>query len=478
MVPSVTGRQFLVFLGILSLSLFPIGPLVTLVAAIILVYFGKAALDNPPEVLVLYALSVPVVALLPPGKSLLPGLNFETIFTLGLLYAAWSSRTEDVDAGTRNPAGRPFVLLIVTLVLSAAYSHFTGSAQGHSYQRGWFQLSAGRIFPELKNIISYFVIAPVAFWLIRNETILKRTTIMIAWMVCVLSLEPIYALVSSVGVLGFPSRAMGTLFQEPNVLGGFLALQIALFLPLVTSRHVNGMERLLYAATVGVAGLGLIYSFSRGSWLAMLCGMLAFGVLRGVRAFGLLLVAGLLVALVMPQSAIDRLQSTVRDRGAWRTGEFEGSTQSRLDRWKALPGQWIDAPVAGHGFLSYGRVWGKIGTKGEARGPHSTIIKFTVEQGILGLGLYVWIIWTMVGSGFRIRSDEPDGFAADVGTGLIVAAGTLVVLDASGDRMINGPTMAFVWMIAGGAARMAYEASRESAPPSALDRSRAPRYEP
>jgi len=228
-----------------------------------------------------------------------------------------------------------------------------------------------------------------------------------------------------------------------------------IFLALALASKLGFRERIFYAVTAAAAGGGLLYTFSRGSWLGLLAGLVVFAFLRGARAWAALAILALTAAVWVPQTAIDRVSMTVRDRGGFQTPEteLEGSTQSRLDRWTELPGQWIQAPLLGHGYMGYGKVWGRIGKAGEARGPHSTIIKLAVEQGLVGLAAYAWLIWVLYRNAREGRRRGEDPLVVGLSTGFIVALASLVMLDASGNRFFHGPTMTFIWIIGGGLAR-------------------------
>ena len=428
-----------------------------LIGPLLLVFLWYFAVE-PVRMMPIFILAVPLIPMLPKGLIPVPGLNFESFFILMLLAAAVKAHLAEKPPVNPNEFRTPITLFVILLILSAIYSVVAGAAQGHSWQLGWYPLRPGYVFAGLKNVIFYLLLAPIAFRLVKTTNLLRASVQMIAVVTIVIALESLVSLstIETAGDLGVQKRAQGLLFHEPNALGGFLALMCGIFLALALASKLGFRERVFYTVTAAAAGGGLLYTFSRGSWLGLLAGLVVFAFLRGARAWAALAVLALTAAIWVPQTAIERVSMTVRDRGGFQTPEteLEGSTQSRLDRWIELPGQWIQAPLLGHGYMGYGKVWGRLGRGGEARGPHSTIIKLAVEQGLLGLAAYAWLIWVLYRNAREVRRRGEDPLLVGLSTGFIVALASLVMLDASGNRFFHGPTMTFIWILGGGLARV------------------------
>jgi O-antigen ligase len=252
-------------------------------------------------------------------------------------------------------------------------------------------------------------------------------------------------------------RAAGNIFKQPNSLGGFLALMISIFLPLSLVAGLSWQSRALFRVTVAVSLVGLALSLSRGSWLAVLVAFFYIAVTRGARTFIALALIACSVIWLLPESFFERIEYTFREKPAAlsQQTEVDGSTQTRLDQWTALPGIWLGAPLLGHGFQSYHRVYGKITWQGYSRSAHSTLVQLAVEQGVAGVIAYAWNIGALATGARRLVRSASDEFLRALGTGFVAAVICLLILDLSGTRFYNSILMAYIWLLGGGLSRLA-----------------------
>lgn len=93
-------------------------------------------------------------------------------------------------------------------------------------------------------------------------------------------------------------RAIGV-WIDPNSYGGVLAVLGALIVPHLFSRRALGWPRWILAGTVGLIGVALLLTFSRGSMLALGGAMVFVAVMRYRKLLWLMLLAAVLI-LVLP----------------------------------------------------------------------------------------------------------------------------------------------------------------------------------
>jgi hypothetical protein len=96
-------------------------------------------------------------------------------------------------------------------------------------------------------------------------------------------------------------RAIGT-WVDPNALGGFLAVSAALIAPQVFSRYPVLRNRWIAWGVLGVVGVALLLTSSRASMLAFGIGLLFIGLFKGYRRFLVLLLLGVILVLLLPQT--------------------------------------------------------------------------------------------------------------------------------------------------------------------------------
>lgn len=138
-------------------------------------------------------------------------------------------------------------------------------------------------------------------------------------------------------------RAIGT-WVDPNALGGFLAIAAAMIAPQTFAQKPVMRWRWLAWGVLGVVIVSLILTFSRASMLAFGISILFIGMFRGYRRYWTLVVIGVCMLLVLPQTRdyIERFAQafTVSDLATqMRVGEYRDSLRL-ISRY----------PISGVGF--------------------------------------------------------------------------------------------------------------------------------
>ncbi|MGQ9910322.1 MAG: O-antigen ligase family protein [Candidatus Flexifilum sp.] len=138
-------------------------------------------------------------------------------------------------------------------------------------------------------------------------------------------------------------RAIGT-FIDPNVLGGFLAILASMIAPQVFARQPVVRWRWAALAVLSIVIIALILTFSRAAMVGFAAGIAFIGLFRGYRRFHLLLLVGLVLLFVLPQTRayIDRFAQGLSGQDLatqMRLGEY-GDALELISRY----------PLTGIGF--------------------------------------------------------------------------------------------------------------------------------
>ncbi|MGE0267436.1 MAG: O-antigen ligase family protein [Candidatus Omnitrophota bacterium] len=224
------------------------------------------------------------------------------------------------------------------------------------------------------------------------------------------------------------SGPFGTDWQASDIAGGY----IATFTPLLVSFFFfsrQRMSKLLSAVGVGACGLGLMATYSRGSMMALLFACIAI-VIVGTNELAkeskinfLVIIIGLVVGCVfwkawVPQSIIARVEGTIelddeeKDYYDYSLTDDEGdsvldqSSQLRMKAWNEGLQFFMDNPLTGIGFR---QVQFQLG-----HDPHNTFVLIASEMGAVGFLIFVWLIFSVMGHGFRLMGTEYNNLA--VGT--------------------------------------------------------------
>jgi O-antigen ligase len=453
-------RWFFVLLtvALVSAIALPYPPVKYLLLAIFGFVYLSFYRDHPERTLFVFVLGMPVLDLVPPGLLRLPGLNPETLVIVTLAAAAITSRKMQPQPPVANTFTPPILYYIGILCFSALHTLFSGDT-GAVIGGEWVGLSWWDLFSTVKNQVTFAFLAPIAFRLLWTPERVRHAVNLIALTTMLVSIHALFTVRGELmsGHLLAGNRASGLVAGQPNLFGGFLAMMIAIFLPLAIGKNASRRERIFYLATLGSSGLALLLTLSRGSWLALIAGILFIALYRGARIVIFLIVVAASSPLWLPQEVVDRVMVTTERMETSDDPELDESAQVRVEQWKALPAMFGESPLWGHGYLSFHRVWARHGPTGQPKSAHSSIIEFATQQGLLGIAAYCWLLGTMALAGWRVWRRHPDPFLRDLAPALIAALICLVVLDCSGTRFRSREVMAFIWILGGGIARMAVE---------------------
>ncbi|HAA89288.1 MAG: O-antigen ligase-like protein [Thermoanaerobacterales bacterium 50_218] len=207
---------------------------------------------------------------------------------------------------------------------------------------------------------------------------------------------------------------------SPNVLGSYLVLLIPVAAALF---HNAGSWRAKAAAAAILLGMALclVFTFSRGAWLAFLLAALVYGTLRDRRLLALILVGAVLLPVVSP-SVANRLQYTF-------SSKYVESSQrgGRFARWEEALERFSHQPVTGVGL---GRFGGATAARFNIPGTFyvdNYYLKVAVETGLIGVGTFLWLLLNVLRTISGILKElarEPGKYTLSCG----IAAGLLGVL--------------------------------------------------
>lgn len=176
-------------------------------------------------------------------------------------------------------------------------------------------------------------------------------------------------------------------FENPNVFGEYLLLVVPVITALLFTEK-GWKKKIVLLAMLGINGVALILTFSRGCWLGILFGIAILAVVID-RRFILLGIALLLMApFILPESIINRFMS-IGNMG-------DSSTSYRVFIWMGtiamLKDYWISG--VGLGITSFNKVY-PVYSYNNIAAPHShnLYLQLVVEHGIIGLIVFVGIIY-------------------------------------------------------------------------------------
>lgn len=230
--------------------------------------------------------------------------------------------------------------------------------------------------------------------------------------------------------------ALGT-FAQHNFFGAYMTFMAFLMLGVVleTRRRIVALCGIV---ALGVMLYSILLSFSRTAYVFVFVSCLAFGLLPISRwkrilvpSLSLATVAGALI--IAPLSIAER----VRDIYLTATGEYIAlSFKYRLGMWRAAYAEFVQSPILGKG-------------SGVGGLQDNFFVKATVEVGMLGLGVFVVLIYVVLRASYRAIGSRPaDDFMRGIAVGFFPAAvGSLIIFNLSMDFLAAHRFMGTFWIV-------------------------------
>jgi len=227
------------------------------------------------------------------------------------------------------------------------------------------------------------------------ELLLARGALTLRTLVAVLAAAAAVPLAYPLlGLVGVPTThvkdgivALKSVFYLSNSFAYFLVPYIVVLAAWVV--HAN-RHRLVAAGLFAVAVVELILTQTRGAWFAAAIGLGVVGVLLSRRLLMALTATAVAAALFVP-SVNARLVNLIPNPDDPRTNS---SFAWRLDHWERLAPMVAESPLLGIG------PGGAIEATGKE--PHSDVVRAVVETGLLGLIVYVWLLFEALRLAYRV----------------------------------------------------------------------------
>ena len=212
-----------------------------------------------------------------------------------------------------------------------------------------------------------------------------------------------------------PFFRVNSVFWDPSIYGRFLV--VAIVVALVVALYGSRRDAFVSALAIVALWIGLVFSFSQSSFVALIVGVLGAVVLawerRAVIALGAAAVVLLAAGFVVPSVRAEILETPDRATGNRSTLVREGARIA------------ADHPLGGVGLGGFKSAYGeRVGFRAAdpARAAsHNTPITVAAELGIPGILLFAWLLGTALWLAFR-RASRSFAGRASLSLGLALLA--------------------------------------------------------
>lgn len=239
------------------------------------------------------------------------------------------------------------------------------------------------------------------------------------------------------------SRAVGPFWivgLGSNHFGAFIVHYSAVLLGLLILDNIR-WHKILFLATVLISVHPLFFSYSRGAYVAALAVLVFFGLAKKRSLLILAVVLVIAWRTILPSSVVERITMTKTEEG-----QIERSAALRLDLWDQALKLFKEHPVLGVGFQGF-----KLSMPEDARlkDTHSYYLKMLSEEGIVGFGLLLIVLFLAFRSGWKLLKAGKNGFERGMGLGFSGCVVAYASTNLFGDRWSYYEMGSYFWVFWG-----------------------------
>jgi O-antigen ligase len=243
---------------------------------------------------------------------------------------------------------------------------------------------------------------------------------------------------------------------SPNVLGSFLVLLIPVTVSQLLSARGRA-QKYLYTLCLAPMALSLIFTFSRGAWLAMVGALTIYGLIYNWR---------ILLALAAAAYTAPKLVPAIGSRIGYMLSPaylLSSARAGRVARWNAAINKVKNNPLTGEGF---GRFGGAVAARHIPSSNYvdNFYLKTAAESGLIGIAALAWLLLSGVRCALNTYRRLNDPYLKGLAGGLI--AGLLGVLLHNGvENIFEVPMMTtYFWLLLGMTAALPHLKGQETPP--------------
>jgi O-antigen ligase len=198
-----------------------------------------------------------------------------------------------------------------------------------------------------------------------------------------------------------------------------------------------GVPVLLFACLYVV-----LFAFSRGAYLAFATGALFIGLAKRSVAVVVVFVSLLALCAVIP-GVSGRVGGTFTQSDSSTEGTLDTSAYSRILVWQDATELIKEHPLLGTGFDSY-HFMHRVGSLEDT---HNYYLKVWLEEGSIGLLLFLALLGAMVRQGYTLFRSSSDRFLGSLGLGFAACMVVAAVANFFGDRWTFQQIVSYWWIL-------------------------------
>jgi O-antigen ligase len=317
----------------------------------------------------------------------------------------------------------------------------------------FFSTGVGMLFGHVKPLNGlFFVLKYIEFFLVYfmvvNQIHSKKQFDNFA-----IAMMATFIIVTIVALIQIPSgNRLTAPFEgdagEPNTLGGYLILIIAINLNLVLTQGIlpSAKFRRNLLLITAVSFFPFLLTNSRGSWAAAIPVVIGYVILSKRRwmIVGYIAILALLAPFILPKTVIDRARYTFQQQqGYARTLQeqvggvtLDTSASERIRSWKDAWSGVKKSPLFGYGITGW-------------RFLDAQYMRVLVESGFVGLGFFIYMLYAILHETWKVSKNAKIPLFKYFAQGFLIATIAMMTHGLGANTFIIIRIMEPFWLICG-----------------------------
>jgi O-antigen ligase len=361
----------------------------------------------------------------PLGNQIMDLLIFSIL--VGWFVSTFSNRAKLMEKSSLNK-------ISIILMGYLFFSLLRGSVYLSSYNM--FAISDPRA-----QVWKNFCLLPILFFLTANTVRDKKSVWQIVAVMCAaMALMGYYTTgqISSFSSLLSRAKISGTFqFLGPNEVAAFYNQYTVILLSIYFFMKKSREKTLLFFLIL-LNLYCVMFMYSRAAYLAVWVGMFILFAVKNKKLLIPLVLAAVFWQVALPEKARQRIESTVTEDNV-----LEASAERRIQIWEKAIGLFQENFLVGVGLGVFSQLGFDLGDT------HNIYVKILVEQGIVGLILFLILITCFIKEGLRLYKLADDDLSKGLGLGLVVCMVVLMINNIFGNRWTYLELSGYLWVFAG-----------------------------
>lgn len=359
--------------------------------------------------------------------SLGGGLNLLNICFI-LAFLIWKSR-KDLNSPTKTELNKPVLFFAFSLLFALAFRTMT----------------VGNTTAEMITFVKDILLGPFLFFITLNS-VRDRRGIIYAITATVLPVlymfRVFFSQYRSVSSYHYQDdmRISGTFSQlGSNEIATFYSAYTLVLISLVYFIK-NTKIRMALGFLILLNLYSLVYSFSRGAYLAFIIALLGMVWFTRKKMVFLLIPVAIVFGGIFINFLPDSVQERVDTIFVQEEEDRDESAQSRFVFWAIAIDEFYKSPIIGNGYRTF------IEANPYNMDTHNYYLKLLAEQGIIGFLIFLMILWRASKVGRRLYSETDDPLYKALGIGLFGVVISFAFGNIFGDRFTHYPLAAYFYV--------------------------------